>query len=80
MADIDSDGRLDLLVTSFGVHTIFVARGIGDGTFRPAIEYDAGLSYLTDVLVKDLNGDGAPEVTVNNFYASISVLLNTSHR
>ena len=58
-ADLNGDGKLDLVVPDLGNGSISLLLGNGDGTFQP------GSSYLAadggdpqQVTVKDLNGDG----------------------
>ena len=72
-ADINHDGRLDLLLTTEfagdnanngGVVTAFL--GNGDGTFQSAVSYPSG-GYLTLGLgLGDVNGDGRPDVLLAN--------------
>ncbi len=67
-ADINGDGKLDLLVTNSGDTPppingdgmVAVLLGNGDGTFQPKIEYPTG-RFASFVTVADLNGDGAPD-------------------
>src|SRR5262249_39354759 len=48
----------------------------GDGTFGAQVAYPTG-PYPTHVVASDLNGDGAPDLTVTNFnFGDVSVLLN----
>ena len=64
IADINGDGKLDLITEDLGV-----LLGNGDGTFQPPTLYlPSGR-----ILVGDLNGDGKPDVLVD-----AAVLLNIS--
>jgi len=55
-----------------------VLLGVGDGTFEPAQQFDAGISPAY-VAVGDFNGDGWLDLAVTNFDgATVSVLLNTT--
>lgn len=76
-ADMDSDGRLDVLYTARGSGykndltrgVLYIRRGLGDWKFGPAIESDAGRSaYFVETA--DLNNDGFPDVIVPNEHDS----------
>ena len=83
VGDLNGDGTLDLAVADFGpgtqrATTVSVLLGVGDGTFEPAQQFDAGVSPAY-VVVGDLNGDGRLDLVVTNFDAgTVSVLLNTT--
>ncbi|MBX6311494.1 MAG: VCBS repeat-containing protein [Isosphaeraceae bacterium] len=81
LADFNRDGRLDLAVAN-GSRQLGVALGNGNGTFRPAQYFQAGLGFLSSTLsvtTGDFNNDGRPDLVASNFGVnSISVLLNTS--
>jgi hypothetical protein len=82
IADIDLDGRPDLVFSDFSGTTRLVGfRGNGDGTFRPAVDLVTG-EFLTlgPFILKDLNGDEAPEVIVRGIDSPLSVLVNASRR
>jgi hypothetical protein len=72
VADVDNDGRLDLVVTNHGSGTVGVLRGNGDGTFQPAATYSSvgnsgGYGPLL-VAIADVNGDGKQDVVVADQY------------
>ena len=75
-ADIDRDGKLDLVVAQSDGHGEYVLYGEGDGTFTDAYEFNSGSSGV--IALCDLNGDGHPDAIVGDFYASqgIRVYLN----
>ncbi|MGC9990666.1 MAG: FG-GAP-like repeat-containing protein, partial [Terriglobales bacterium] len=91
VADVDGDGKPDLVVADECVNSsncyngiVGVLLGNGDGTFQTALTYgsggDAGANLVT---VADVNGDGKPDIEVaigcfgcNN--GSVGVLINTS--
>jgi len=69
VADFDGDGNLDVAVLSennFGVGTIQVFRGNGDGTFGPAQNFPTDYRSFK-FAVADLNGDGRPDLVNLNF-------------
>jgi hypothetical protein len=80
-ADLNGDGRPDLVVANQGfgfLHVqgyLAVLLGNGDGTFQPAVEYQAG-GVPEFVTVADLNNDGKLDIIVANFGSNnVSVLL-----
>ena len=78
--DLDGDGKLDLVTANFvtdGITGLSVLTGNGDGTFQPVVDYRSGSDSIS-VTIGDLNGDGAPDLSVVNYEGfSVSVFLNT---
>jgi hypothetical protein len=71
VADVNGDGRPDLVVANPDTNTVSVLLGNGDGTFAPPRAVTGGSS----VAVVDVNGDGKPDLVVTNFYVgTVSVL------
>jgi hypothetical protein len=72
VADVNADGKPDLLVASEFVSgdytngTVGVLLGKGDGTFQSAATYESGGSAAVWVAVGDVNGDGKPDLVVAN--------------
>src|SRR5215471_5547828 len=64
VADINGDGKLDLVVTGCGGScgntngVVIVRLGNGDGTFQAAVSYDSGGPFPTSVAMADVNRDG----------------------
>ena len=78
LADVNLDGKLDVVVTSCcgadGV--VGVLLGNGDGTLQPVVNYDTGGFYALTVAVADVNHDGKPDLMVANATSlSLGVLL-----
>jgi FG-GAP-like repeat len=78
LADVNGDGKLDLVVGNFGGSTISVLLGNGDGTFQAANQFTA--HKPRSLAVADINGDGkldivAPASDNNN----CSVLLGNGN-
>lgn len=78
-ADIDGDGKADLITAGLGGTSISVRRGNGDGTFGTAASYSVG--YAADFLTTaDLNGDGRADVLVASADSGkVSVLLGQAN-
>lgn len=69
-ADLDNDGNQDILTPGAG--GLAVARGNGDGTFRPAVRYSTTFD-LVYVVTGDFNNDGLVDAlgAVNSVSAAI---------
>lgn len=74
-ADLNGDGYQDL-VSESSPTTISVMLANGDGTFQPAVNYNAGHD-LNGVSVADLNNDGRIDFAISNGGANgaVAVLL-----
>ncbi len=76
VADVNGDGKLDIVATNGDSGTVAVLLGNGDGTFQPVVTYDSGGSTPFSVAVADVNGDGKPDLVVtNSFSDTVGVLL-----
>jgi hypothetical protein len=72
LADIDGDGKLDVVVGAIGVA---VMKGNGDGTVQPPVVTSASIGDVGPIAVGDLNGDGKPDVAcISN--GTVYVLYN----
>ena len=78
VADLNGDGKLDLVVSNCGSAEdpgdcpngsdgfVAIFLGNGDGTFHAPVLYDSGGGGALSVLVVDLNLDGKPDLVVEN--------------
>lgn len=71
LADLNGDGKLDIVVSSWwgpgrspGPGVVGVLLGNGDGTFQPVVTYETGGAQNGAVVVADVNGDGKPDILV----------------
>ena len=62
VADVNGDGKLDVVVTNASTDSVGVLLGNGDGTLQTAVVYRAG--EATGIAVADVNGDGKPDLVV----------------
>lgn len=75
-ADLDLDGRLDLVVSSNNTD-IDVLRGRAGGQLSPAIPVPAG-GWVSDVHLADVDGDGFADLLVPRYDDVLALLINTS--
>ncbi len=79
VADVNRDGKPDIVVANSCTNTQFcgnsvgsagILLGNGDGTFKAAVNYGSGGYNARSVAVADLNGDGNADLTVANYCGS----------
>ena len=79
MADVNGDGKLDIITANYGSNSVSVLLGNGNGTFQPQTTFAAG-SGPASVWVADLNNDGRLDLVVGNRNAStVSVLFGNGN-
>jgi uncharacterized protein YuzB (UPF0349 family) len=81
VADLNGDGKADVVTLSWVTSSVFVHLANGDGTFQDPVSYDSGGINARTVVIADVNGDGIPDLVVGNDAgpdvgnASVAVLL-----
>jgi len=77
VADLNADGKPDLVTANIIFHNVSVLLGNGNGTFQTQQTFAAG-NQPHSVAVADLNADGKPDLVTANYNSNnVSVLLNT---
>ncbi|WP_348264939.1 FG-GAP-like repeat-containing protein [Telmatobacter sp. DSM 110680] len=76
-ADLNGDGKKDIIVVNQGGNDVSVLLGKGDGTFLPQKTYAAGTAPVA-VVTGDFNRDGKIDMAVASS-AGISVLLGNGN-
>src|ERR1022692_4299000 len=77
VADMNGDGRPDVVVVNYYSYSVDVLLGNGNGTFQPAVAYRAG-GTPSSVALADVNGDGKPDIVVGN-NGNVGVLLGNGN-
>jgi hypothetical protein len=76
LADVDADGRLDIVTANTQNDTVSVLSNDGAGGFGTFANFDTG-AHPGSIAVADFDGDGQPDLATANFDNNgISVLVN----
>jgi hypothetical protein len=79
VADLNGDGRQDVVVENYQSNTVSVFIGRGDGTFAAKVDYTTGAGPWS-LAVIDVNADGKADIVTGNLGASTaSVLLGNGN-
>jgi hypothetical protein len=78
VADVNGDGKLDLVTSDYNGNMLSVLLGNGNGTFQAAENFATGVRPRS-VAVADINGDGKPDVVVADYLANtLNIFFNAS--
>ena len=84
IADLDGDGKLDVIVANTGDNNVSALLNtsspgsINSGSFALHVDFPSG-AYPNSLVAGDINGDGKPDVvTANEADGTVSILRNTS--
>lgn len=75
VADLDGDALLDAVATSTNAMPIAFLRGLGNGSFAPAVFFGAGGNGLLGVCALDCDGDGDLDLAASNWASAGEVTL-----
>jgi len=75
VADMNGDGKLDVVVSAFADPDIAVLFGNGDGTLQSAITYAETFQHLVGLATGDLNNDGRTDVIVDTGNTSNAAVM-----
>lgn len=76
VADVNGDGKLDVVAGNFIGSTVGVLLGNGDGTFRPPVIFASRGGFTSSVAIADVNNDKRPDLLVTSVNGLVEVLLN----
>ena len=74
VADLNADGKLDLVAASWTTNKATVLLGNGNGTFQSAVTYSTG-TEPRGVAIADFNGDTKPDLAVTSTGSSNTSIL-----
>jgi hypothetical protein len=79
VADVNGDGRPDVLTANQATNAVGVLLGLGNGTFQAVATYSTGSNSAPyNLAVADVSGDGRPDLLVANPGSNaVGVLLGT---
>ena len=66
VADLDSDGRVELVTANEATNDLTILSSHTDGTFRATRVWLGGAQLPTDVQATDVNADGKPDLVIVN--------------
>ena len=76
VADMNQDGKPDIVVANADAGTLSVLLGDGTGKFREAAGSPVAAGHLpNDIAVADMNGDGHPDLVIANHQAPTIIIL-----
>ena len=80
VADLDGDGRLDIVTIDDERRAVEIYYGMRGGGFAPAVALDAGKAIPYALTVADLNKDGHADILVGYVHASSAAFFGDGRR
>jgi hypothetical protein len=79
-ADLNSDGKMDMVTLNQSSNDVSVLLGNGDGTFQPAVSYSVLNSnlYPLSLTLGDFNGDGKLDIFLASASSSTGAIVSVS--
>ena len=75
VVDVNSDGKVDIIVGNYDSNTVGVFLNTGNGTFSLQTTYSTGISPWS-LVATDVNNDSKPDIIVTNSGSdNVGVLL-----
>jgi hypothetical protein len=79
VADVNADGKLDVVAASGATDNVSVLLGNGNGTFQAFTTYPAA-DEPTGICIADFNGDAKPDLAVTHYSGNVlSILLGNGN-
>lgn len=75
VADVNADGKLDLLIANSQSASVGVLLGNGDGSFQKPVTYDSGGNSASSVAAADVNGDGILDIVLADGSSNTTAVL-----
>ncbi len=72
-ADLNADGKVDIVSLDYNEAEVIVFLGNGNGTFAAEKAYTSGLNVVAETIT-DFNGDGKPDIA-SGFAGGVAVSL-----
>jgi Bacterial Ig-like domain (group 3)/FG-GAP-like repeat len=69
IADVNADGKSDVVITDFRTGNLLILLGNGDGTFQSSIVMHTSNREFSDIGIADFDGDGKPDILLTGFVA-----------
>ena len=81
VADLNGDGKPDVIVANASIHQLTLLTNNGSGTFGAYASVGVDSGGAGDVVMADVNGDGRPDlVSANNTANTLTVITNSKQR